>query len=65
MQGQLQKEYLTVAIETECKHCGQAMHISMDSNMHVSAGEAQSAPLVFMPDMDWGHFTERTIIDSY
>jgi hypothetical protein len=41
------------------------MTISIDSNMRVSVREAQAAPLVFMPDVDWAHFTGRTIIDSY
>ncbi|HSF79877.1 MAG TPA: hypothetical protein VLA49_01505 [Anaerolineales bacterium] len=52
-------------IETRCRHCEQAMHIRLDSNMRFAVREEGSAPLVFMPDIDWDHFAERTIIDSY
>jgi hypothetical protein len=41
------------------------MHIAIDNNMQVSVREDEAAPLVFMPDIDWGSFAERTIIDSY
>jgi hypothetical protein len=41
------------------------MHINIDSDMQVSVREEQAVPLVFMPDMDWDNFAERTIIDSY
>jgi hypothetical protein len=33
--------------------------------MRVSVREDQAAPLVFMPDVDWASFAQRTIIDSY
>jgi len=33
--------------------------------MQISVREADANPLVFMPDIDWDHFAERTIIDSY
>ncbi len=41
------------------------MHFTIGSDMRVSVREADAAPLVFMPDVDWSDFTERTIIDSY
>jgi hypothetical protein len=41
------------------------MHITADSDMHVSVHEEGAAPLMFSPDVDWDHFAERTIIDSY
>ena len=65
VQGQLRKEYVSIEIETKCSHCDQIMHFTIDSNMRVSVREADASPLVFMPDMDWDHFAERTIIDSY
>jgi Alkylmercury lyase len=65
VEGQLRGDYLSVEIETKCSHCSQAMHFTVDSRMRVSVREAQAAPLVFMPDVDWVHFAERTIIDSY
>jgi hypothetical protein len=33
--------------------------------MNVSVREQGAVPLVFMPDVDWDHFSERTIIDAY
>jgi hypothetical protein len=33
--------------------------------MKVSVREQEAAPLVFIPDVDWDHFTDRTIIDAY
>jgi hypothetical protein len=65
VQGQLRKEYVSVEVETQCKHCGRALHFTIDSNMHASVRGSDATPLVFMPDVDWSHFAERTIIDSY
>jgi len=65
VQGQLRQEYLSIDVETSCKHCDRVLHLTIDSKMQISVGEAGAKPLVFMPDMDWDHFAERTIIDSY
>jgi hypothetical protein len=52
-------------VETKCKHCDQPLHFTIDSNMRVSVRESDADPLVFMPDIDWDTFAEKTIIDSY
>ena len=65
VQGHLRKEYISVEVATKCKHCGQALHLTIDSNMQVSVGESDANPLVFMPNVDWESFTEQNIIDSY
>jgi hypothetical protein len=65
VQGQLRKEPISVEVETACRHCGQALHMTVDSAMRVSVREPGAAPLVFMPDVDFQHFAERTIIDAY
>ena len=65
VQGQLRKEYVSIEVETKCKHCDQPLHFTIDSNMQVSVRESDAHPLVFMPDIDWNHFSEATIIDSY
>jgi len=65
VQGQLRKEYVSIEVETKCSHCDQVMHITIDSDMRVSVHEPDVHPLVFMPDVDWNNFAERTIIDSY
>jgi len=52
-------------VETRCTHCDQVLHLTVDSSMQVSVRESDANPLVFMPDIDWNNFAERTIIDSY
>jgi len=58
-------EYRSVVIKTKCSHCGQEMHIQADSDLNISMEDGDAKPLVFMPDMNWDSFTERTIIDAY
>jgi len=65
VQGRLRNEWLSVEIETKCKHCNQQLHITMDSAMQFSVAEQAAVPLVFMPDISWEHFSGQTIIDSY
>ena len=65
MQGQLQNKVIAVEIETMCKHCEQSLHILIDSSMRVSVREEDATPLVFMPELEWEKFAERTIIDAY
>jgi hypothetical protein len=65
VQGQLRKEYVSIEVETACKHCDQVMHLTIDSNMRVSVREPDAKPLVFNPDIDWENFAEKTIIDAY
>ena len=65
MQGQLLNRFVSVEIETKCRHCDLVMHITADSGMDISVREEGAAPLMFSPDVDWDNFTERTIIDSY
>jgi len=65
VQGRLRKGYVSVEVETLCKHCKQALHFTLDSNMQVSVRETDAKPLVFMPDVDWQNFSEETIIDAY
>ncbi len=65
MQGQLTGEPVTVEIETACKHCGQLLHIELDSNLNYRIAEKDAKPLVFMPDIDWQSFREPNIIHAY
>jgi Alkylmercury lyase len=65
VQGHLRNEYVSITIKTKCSHCEQRMHISIDSNWVISTREQESSPLVFMPDINWNSFKERTIIDAY
>ena len=65
MQGHLTGERIEVEIETECKHCGEALHITVDSDLGWSVAEPGARVLVFSPDVDWQGFTDPTIIHAY
>jgi len=65
VQGRLRHENLSVEIVTACAHCGQPLHITLDSELRWSIQELDASPYVFMPDIDWSHFTEPNIIDAY
>jgi hypothetical protein len=65
VQGQLRQEYLSIEVETSCKHCDRDLRFTIDSHMEISVHEVEANPLVFMPEVDWAHFSGRNIIDSY
>jgi uncharacterized metal-binding protein YceD (DUF177 family) len=65
VQRQLRAEKLSVEITTQCAHCNQPLHITVDSEMNWSVQEQEAQPLVFEPEIDWQHFTESTIIEDY
>ena len=65
MQGRLRDGYLAVSIETECAHCGQPLHISVDSDLKYRVVDKDASPLVFEPRVDWETFTKPNIIDDY
>ena len=65
VQGQLRNEPLSAAIETQCAHCGQPLHLTVDSQMGYQVSETDAEPLVFRPEIDWSTFTEPNIIDAF
>jgi len=65
VQGRLRNEKLSVEIETECAHCGQALHLALDSELKWSVKESGTDPLLFEPDVDWAHFEAPNIIHDY
>ncbi len=65
MQGRLRGEALTVEIQTSCAHCGRAIQLSVDNELHYQVQTGGADPLVFEPQLDWGTFTEPNIIHSY
>jgi hypothetical protein len=65
VQGRLRNEFVAVEVETKCKHCEQVLHITVNSQMQVSVREQGAAPLVFSPEVDWSHFAQKTIIDTF
>ena len=54
-----------MTIETVCAHSDRPMRFTLDSEMKVSIDDQGAEPLVFMPQVDWAHFSEPNIIDAY
>ena len=65
VQGQLRQEHLTFSIQTSCAHCGQPIHIELDSNLKYKVAEAQAAPLVFVPMVNFAKLKDPSIIDAF
>ena len=65
MQGRLRNEQLVVKIESECAHCAQPLHLTLDSTLAWSVQEQEAKPLVFEPDVDFAHLTAPNIIADY
>jgi hypothetical protein len=65
VQGQLRKEKLSFQIDTVCEHCNRAIHIEIDSDLHLSAIEAGADPLVFAPMVDFDRLEDPSIIDAF
>ena len=65
VQGQLRQEELTVTIDTECGHCHQPLHLEVDSELNYHVEEAQAAPLVFVPNVNFQKLDDPSIIDAF
>ena len=65
MQGRLRNEPLVVEIESECAHCGQPLHLTVNSELTWQVQEREATPLVFEPDVDFAHLTALNIIAEY
>lgn len=65
MQGQLRDESLTVVVTTQCAHCGQPLHLEIDSELTYRVMEDGAEPLVFVPMVDFGKLEDPSIIDAF
>ena len=65
VQGRLRKKALSVAITTECAHCGEAIHLDIDSELNSRVVEESARPLVFVPLLDLGKLKDPSIIDGF
>jgi hypothetical protein len=65
VQGQLRGEPLTFAIETECEHCKQPLHLEIDSDLGYRVLEDDAEPLVFVPMVDFDRLEDPSIIDAF
>jgi len=64
VEGRLWGKPLSVEIETECAHCGRALHLTLSRELEYSVREKDADPLVFSPDIDWERFRAPNIIED-
>jgi hypothetical protein len=65
VQGQLRGEPLTVVVTTQCAHCGQPLHLELDSELKCRVMEGGAEPLVFVPMVDFSELQDPSIIDAF
>ena len=65
VQGQLRAENLSCVIRSECAHCGQPLHIEIDSQLAYRVVEAEAVPLIFVPMVDFDKLEDPSIIDAF
>jgi hypothetical protein len=65
VQGQLRNEKLSFQIDTACAHCNRAIHIEIDSDLHITANESGADPMVFVPMADFDRLEDPSIIDAF
>ena len=64
VQGHLRNEPVSVAIRSECAHCGRPLELEVDSELrHRVAGDAD--PLIFVPLVDFEKLKAPSIIDDF
>ena len=56
---------MSVEIQTRCAHCGWAIQLTVDNELHYQVQTDGADPLVFEPELDWRTFSEPNIIHSY
>ena len=52
-------------VESQCAHCGKALHILVDSELTSHVRERGVTPLLFEPDVEWKTFHGANIINDY
>ena len=65
VQGRIRHQPLSVTIETQCVHCAQPIHITLDSELNYRVHEDDAEPLVFEPHVNWAALNAPNIIDAY
>ena len=65
MQGQLRRESLTVAFESECAHCSRSLEITIGSDLAYRVEKDAAGVLVFVPLVDFAKLRAKSIIDDF
>ncbi|NIV33241.1 MAG: hypothetical protein GWN58_28490, partial [Anaerolineae bacterium] len=51
-------EPLTIVVTTRCAHCGQPLHLEIDSELNFRVMEDGAEPLVFVPMVDFSELED-------
>lgn len=54
-----------MSVETECAHCGQMLHLEIDSELGWRVGDEGADPLVMIPFVDFDKLDDPSIIDAF
>ena len=65
MQGRLRNEKIDFKIKTQCGHCGEPLHLEIDSDLNYRVLEDSVEPLVYAPLMDVTKLEDPSIIDEF
>jgi hypothetical protein len=65
VQGRLRNETLSIEITTECAHCGDPIHLALDSELGYRDVEPKVQPLVVRPLVDIASLRDPSIIDAF
>jgi len=65
VQGRLRKERLSFAVQTECTHCPQPIHIEIDNELRHHVTEEDAQPIIFSPNINFAKLTDPSIIDAF
>ena len=65
VQGHLRKEHLQFDIQTTCAHCGQPIHLEIDSDLGYRVLSQGAEPMIFAPMVDFDRLKDPSIIDAF
>ena len=65
VQGQLRNENLSFTIQTKCGHCGEPLHLEIDSQLNYRILETGADPLIYAPLIDVAKLDDPSIIDGF
>ena len=51
--------------ETSCAHCGETIHIEIDSELNYRVVEEGAKPIVHVPMVDFAELEAPSIIDAF
>jgi hypothetical protein len=65
VQGQLRGAPLSSTVRSDCAHCGQALHLEIDSELNYRVLDEGANPLVRVPLVDLDKLEDPSIIDAF